>query len=420
MCSPAVAAQAESPAELRAELRRAAQCSAALRPNPTNSSLGDRETVTLRVVLSPPGADGDLGDSGNRISRRSSRSPQQPRRQQLRSALRMGREGGHGGRKLRLPATELKDGQQSIASRLPRPAARSVPKAKAGAHLAGEPSGAEDEDAAIEGDLFESEAEHCLRPVVPNGALRGFVARVARAVRKDCRLPHLQPNCAKLLAHTGRLLGLLGGQRPAAQCAPVGNSSVGTEGRRSGGEVGQSPGDPAGDGSGTPMGWQWGRLLRPCGFLSFCPRGPQRTAPAGGSSWRCRCVSSSPLTSLPFVSSRWARRSPQPSVGGRVHICPPHSIRGRRGGCGADIPHCTAQLAVPHPELRLTAFLPRLLWGRHHSLPQPHIPPAPHPPSPTAPPATLSSAAAPAAPRSPPLRSACPHSPTLQHVSSTS
>ncbi|XP_040548008.1 leucine-rich repeat-containing protein 37B isoform X2 [Gallus gallus] len=229
-------AQAESPAELRAELRRAAQCSAALRPNPTNSSLGDRETVTLRVVLSPPGADGDLGDSGNRISRRSSRSPQQPRRQQLRSALRMGREGGHGGRKLRLPATELKDGQQSIASRLPRPAARSVPKAKAGAHLAGEPSGAEDEDAAIEGDLFESEAEHCLRPVVPNGALRGFVARVARAVRKDCRLPHLQPNCAKLLAHTGRLLGLLGGQRPAAQCAPVGNSSVGTEGRRSGGE----------------------------------------------------------------------------------------------------------------------------------------------------------------------------------------
>lgn len=41
-------------------------------------------------------------------------------------------------------------------------------------------------------------------------------------------------------------------------------------------------------------------------------------------------------------------------------------------------PHCTARLAVPHLQLRFAAFISQLLWGCHHSLPQPHISPAPH------------------------------------------
>lgn len=243
-----------------------------LRLNPSNSSLGDKETVTLHVLLSPHSADGVLRSSNNHISRMSPRSPQHPRRQELHSALRKGQESGNGGRKLHFPAAELKEEQQSTASQLPRPAAHKVLEAKEGAHVPTEPSGAgssEDEDAAMEGDLFEGEVEQRLRSLVPNGALRGFIARVARAVRKDCQVPHLQPSCTKLLAQTGQLVGLLGRQGPTVQC-PVqwGNSSIGTESRNRSEEVGQSQWDPLGvemgsfgGGNGILWGWQWGGLL---------------------------------------------------------------------------------------------------------------------------------------------------------------
>ncbi|XP_021233346.1 leucine-rich repeat-containing protein 37A-like isoform X2 [Numida meleagris] len=235
-------AHVEPPAETQAELRRAARCGTVLHLKATNSSLGDRETVTLAVLPSPHRADGDLRNSNDHISGTSSRSPQLPARQELHGAQLMGQAREHGGRKLHFPVTEQKEqhggrGAESTTSQLPWPAAHQALEPKEGAHVPGAPSSVgstEDEDTVTEGERFETEVKHRLRPLVPNGALRGFIARVARAMRKDCRLLQLQPSCTKLLAQTGQLLGRLGGQRapqPAAQCLLRGNGSMGTAGR---------------------------------------------------------------------------------------------------------------------------------------------------------------------------------------------
>ncbi|XP_072212550.1 leucine-rich repeat-containing protein 37B isoform X3 [Excalfactoria chinensis] len=214
---------------MRAELRRAARQGTALRIN-HNASLGDKETLTLNGTPRPHSANGDLSSSNRISSNRISSNRISPHQH---AGQRMGRESEHGGGKVHLPAIELKEEQQSTASQLPGPAAHKVLQAKEAAHGPRKHSaaGSRDEDAAMEGELFESKVERRLRSMVPNGALRGFVARVARAVRKDCRLPHLQPHCTKMLEHTVRLVGLMGRERHTEQCVMGANSSASTESR---------------------------------------------------------------------------------------------------------------------------------------------------------------------------------------------
>ncbi|XP_072212549.1 leucine-rich repeat-containing protein 37B isoform X2 [Excalfactoria chinensis] len=220
---------------MRAELRRAARQGTALRIN-HNASLGDKETLTLNGTPRPHSANGDLSSSNRISSNRISSNRISPHQH---AGQRMGRESEHGGGKVHLPAIELKEEQQSTASQLPGPAAHKVLQAKEAAHGPRKHSaaGSRDEDAAMEGELFESKVERRLRSMVPNGALRGFVARVARAVRKDCRLPHLQPHCTKMLEHTVRLVGLMGRERHTEQCVMGANSSASTESRNRTAEV---------------------------------------------------------------------------------------------------------------------------------------------------------------------------------------
>nr|XP_047903748.1 leucine-rich repeat-containing protein 37A-like isoform X2 [Anser cygnoides] len=91
------------------------------------------------------------------------------------------------------------------------------------------------DDALVQGDLFELKAKHHLRLLVPDKALRTFIAQVARALRMDCSLPDVQLSCAKMVSKTGLLVKLLS-KRPAGQgassrtgwCLLQGNISIGT------------------------------------------------------------------------------------------------------------------------------------------------------------------------------------------------
>ncbi|XP_075630982.1 uncharacterized protein LOC142604961 [Balearica regulorum gibbericeps] len=66
------------------------------------------------------------------------------------------------------------------------------------------------DDASVQGDLFETNLHRHLRLLVPDEALRTFIAHVAQALRKDCGLPELQLACAKMVSNTGLLIKLLG------------------------------------------------------------------------------------------------------------------------------------------------------------------------------------------------------------------
>uniref|UniRef100_A0A672ULH4 LRRC37A/B like protein 1 C-terminal domain-containing protein n=1 Tax=Strigops habroptila TaxID=2489341 RepID=A0A672ULH4_STRHB len=63
--------------------------------------------------------------------------------------------------------------------------------------------------AATPGAAFDTLLSRHLHSLVPDRALRRFMAHVARALRGDCGLPQLQPACAKMVSRTGLLLKLL-------------------------------------------------------------------------------------------------------------------------------------------------------------------------------------------------------------------
>ncbi|XP_061226938.1 uncharacterized protein LOC133221781 [Neopsephotus bourkii] len=63
--------------------------------------------------------------------------------------------------------------------------------------------------AAKRGPPFDTLLSRHLHSLVPDGALRRFMAQGARALRGDCGLPQLQQACAKMVSRTGLLLKLL-------------------------------------------------------------------------------------------------------------------------------------------------------------------------------------------------------------------
>ncbi|XP_065555149.1 leucine-rich repeat-containing protein 37A-like isoform X1 [Lathamus discolor] len=63
--------------------------------------------------------------------------------------------------------------------------------------------------AATRATPFDSLLRRHLHRLVPDRALRAFMARAARAVREDCGLPQLQPACASMVSRMGLLLKLL-------------------------------------------------------------------------------------------------------------------------------------------------------------------------------------------------------------------
>ncbi|NXE82160.1 L37A2 protein, partial [Cochlearius cochlearius] len=89
-------------------------------------------------------------------------------------------------------------------------------------------------DSPVQGDLFETKVNHHLRLLVPDEALRVFIAHVAQALRMDCSLPELQLACAKMVSKTGLLIKLLSERRDdqeasvlMGQCLQEGNVSNG-------------------------------------------------------------------------------------------------------------------------------------------------------------------------------------------------
>uniref|UniRef100_A0A8C3CQA1 LRRC37A/B like protein 1 C-terminal domain-containing protein n=1 Tax=Cairina moschata TaxID=8855 RepID=A0A8C3CQA1_CAIMO len=90
------------------------------------------------------------------------------------------------------------------------------------------------DNTVVQGDLFEIKVRHHLHLLVPDKALRTFIAQVARALRMDCSLPDVQLSCAKMVSKTGLLVKLLS-KRPAGQgassrtgwCLLQGNISTG-------------------------------------------------------------------------------------------------------------------------------------------------------------------------------------------------
>lgn len=122
------------------------------------------------------------------------------------------------------------------------------------------------DNTVVQGDLFEIKVRHHLHLLVPDKALRTFIAQVARALRMDCSLPDVQLSCAKMVSKTGLLVKLLS-KRPAGQgassrtgwCLLQGNISTGmaqagAAGRKLAGKVGQMWGIAGCDPSGQ---WEW-------------------------------------------------------------------------------------------------------------------------------------------------------------------
>ncbi|NWU69456.1 L37A2 protein, partial [Pterocles burchelli] len=81
---------------------------------------------------------------------------------------------------------------------------------KEGSSSLNKPSSSDSLDnASVQGDLIETKLNRHLRLLVPDEALRTFIAHVARALRMDCSLPHLQLACAKMVSKTGLLVKVL-------------------------------------------------------------------------------------------------------------------------------------------------------------------------------------------------------------------
>ncbi|XP_050768015.1 leucine-rich repeat-containing protein 37A2-like [Gymnogyps californianus] len=107
---------------------------------------------------------------------------------------------------------------------------------KEGSAFLNKPGSSDSPDgASVQGDLFETKVNRRLRLLVPDKALRMFIAHVARALRTDCRLPEVQLACAKMVSKTGLLIKLLSerqdDQRASAlvgECLLEGNVSNGT------------------------------------------------------------------------------------------------------------------------------------------------------------------------------------------------
>ncbi|XP_064380548.1 leucine-rich repeat-containing protein 37A2 isoform X2 [Dromaius novaehollandiae] len=79
-----------------------------------------------------------------------------------------------------------------------------------GSDFLNEPSSSESPATApVQGDLFETKLKYHLRLLVPDRALRTFIAHMARALRTDCSLPAVQPACAKMVSKTGLLMKVL-------------------------------------------------------------------------------------------------------------------------------------------------------------------------------------------------------------------
>ncbi|NXX98937.1 L37A1 protein, partial [Centropus bengalensis] len=81
--------------------------------------------------------------------------------------------------------------------------------------------------------LFEIRANHHLRLLVPDKALRTFIARVVRVLRMECSRPKLWPACTKLVSKTGLLMKVLSRRRNnqgafTDQCLQEGDISNGT------------------------------------------------------------------------------------------------------------------------------------------------------------------------------------------------
>ncbi|XP_069732854.1 leucine-rich repeat-containing protein 37A2-like [Phaenicophaeus curvirostris] len=86
------------------------------------------------------------------------------------------------------------------------------------------------DSALVQGDLFETKANHHLYLVIPDKALPMFIAHVRRALRLDCSLSELWPACTKLVSKTELLIKLLskrqddqGASALADQCPLEGN-----------------------------------------------------------------------------------------------------------------------------------------------------------------------------------------------------
>ncbi|KAK4808382.1 hypothetical protein QYF61_002619 [Mycteria americana] len=129
---------------------------------------------------------------------------------------------------------------------VPRTAETHWKQQKEGSSFLNKPGSSDSPDgASVQGDLFETEVHHHLRLLVPDEALRTFMAHVAQALRRDCSLPELQLACAKMVSKTGLLIKLLserqgdqGASALAGQCLLEGNVSNGMSPAR---EAGRKP-----------------------------------------------------------------------------------------------------------------------------------------------------------------------------------
>ncbi|XP_026720511.1 leucine-rich repeat-containing protein 37A2-like [Athene cunicularia] len=86
----------------------------------------------------------------------------------------------------------------------------------------------------VQGELFETKVHRHLHLLVPDEALRLFLAHVAQALRRDCHLPKLQLACAKMFSKVVLLIKLLSERQPdqgpsalVGQCLLEGNVSGG-------------------------------------------------------------------------------------------------------------------------------------------------------------------------------------------------
>ncbi|NXS76039.1 L37A2 protein, partial [Pandion haliaetus] len=93
---------------------------------------------------------------------------------------------------------------------VPRAAETPWKQQKEGSSFLNKPGSSDSPDGtSVQGDLFETKVNRHLRLLVPDEALRMFIAHVARALRMDCSLPEVQLACAKMVSKTGLLVKLL-------------------------------------------------------------------------------------------------------------------------------------------------------------------------------------------------------------------
>ncbi|NXQ99309.1 L37A2 protein, partial [Sagittarius serpentarius] len=117
---------------------------------------------------------------------------------------------------------------------------------KEGSSFLNKPGSSDSPDGgSVQGHLFETKVSRHLRLLVPDEALRMFIAHVAQALRMDCSQPEVQLACAKMVSKTGLLIKLLserqddqGASALVGQCLLEGNVSNGTAQAR---EAGRKP-----------------------------------------------------------------------------------------------------------------------------------------------------------------------------------